>query len=75
MEKLKNTRILAAVGIACSILGVIMPYIKIEIEDFFSISKSLSLWGYLEGKIMMVLTLANFIFIFKDYAKIYPSNF
>lgn len=67
MEKLKNTRILGLIGIICSLLGIFLPYVTIT---FFA-TISVKLWGYLEGKIMLLLTLANFLFIFKDYAKKY----
>ena len=68
MEKLKNTRILGAVGLACLFLGIILPYLTISIWGF---SQSISLWGYWEGKVMMVLTFANLLFIFKDYIQKY----
>lgn len=72
MEKIKNTRILAAVGLVSSLLGIIFPYITVTLFGTYS----LKLIGYLEGKIMLVLTLANFLFIFKDYAKKYvPQAF
>lgn len=68
MEKLKNTRILGAIGLVCLFLGIILPYLTISIWGF---SQSLSLWGYWEGKVMMVLTFANLLFIFKDYIQKY----
>ena len=73
MEKLKTTRILAAIGIAGLILGTIMPYVKYNI---FGYKYSISLWGYWEGKIVMILAIANLLFIFKDIVEKYiPSLF
>ena len=68
MEILKNKRILAAIGIICLFLGVVLPYYTFSA---FGYSESVSLWGYLEGKIILVLTLANAIFIFKDIIEKY----
>jgi len=73
MEKLKTTKILGAVGIACLILGLITPYVRYNI---FGIKYSIALWGYWEGKIMMILALANALFIFKDFIEKYvPALF
>lgn len=68
MDKLKNTRILGVVGIVGLILGIILPYYTIT---FFGYSQSISLWGYWEGKIMLILTVANLLFIFRDYVEKY----
>lgn len=68
MEKIKTTRILGAVGIAGLILGTIMPYVKYNI---FGYKYSISLWGYLEGKIVLLLAIANLLFIFKDLVEKY----
>lgn len=68
MEKCKTTRILGAIGIGGLILGTIMPYVKYNI---FGYKYSISLWGYWEGKIIMLLALANLLFIFKDIVEKY----
>lgn len=73
MDKLKNTRILGVVGIVGLFLGIILPYFTFS---FLGYTQSISLWGYWEGKIMMVLTVANLLFIFKDYVERYvPQMF
>ena len=74
MEKLKNTRILAAVGIVCLFLSVTcFPYLKFSM---FGYSTSIKLWGYWEGKVIMVLIVANLLFIFRDYVEKYvPKMF
>ena len=68
IEKCNSTRILAAIGIAGLVLGTITPYVKYNI---FGYKYSISLWGYWEGKIIMVLALANLLFIFKDLVEKY----
>lgn len=68
MDKLKNTRILGGIGIIALLLGVILPYVKFS---FLGYSQTISLWGYWEGKIMILLILANTLFIFKDYVERY----
>ncbi len=73
MDKIKNTRILATIGIAGVILGVIFPYIK---YTFWGYTTSITLWNYWQGKIMMVLALANVLLIFKDIVEKYvPALF
>lgn len=73
IEKCKNTRILGAVGIVGLVLGVIMPYVK---YNFFGYKYSISLWKYWEGKVIMILALANLLFIFKDLVEKYvPALF
>lgn len=68
MEKLKNTRIL--VGIICLFLGTILPFIGSN-----SIHLWISLYNYWEGKIALVLIVANTLFIFKDYVQKYAPQF
>lgn len=68
MEKIKNTRILSAVGLVCLFLGVILPYFTFS---FLGYKYEIKLWGYWEGKVMMILILANVLFIFKDYVEKY----
>ena len=68
IEKCKTTRILAAIGIVGLIAGTIMPYVKFNI---FGYKYSISLWGYWESKIVMLLAIANLLFIFKDIVEKY----
>lgn len=68
IEKLKNTRLLAGVGVAGLILGTIMPYAQ---YDFLGFKYSVTLFKYWQGTIILILTLANFLFIFKDFAEKY----
>lgn len=73
VDKMKNTRILAAIGIACLISGTIFSYVSYTI---FGYSYSISLWDYWEGKIILLLAVANLLFIFKDFVEKYiPSLF
>lgn len=71
IEKCKTTRILGAIGIAGLILGTIMPYTKYNIYGY---EHTISLWGYWEGKIIMILALANLLFIFKDLVEKYAPT-
>lgn len=68
MEKIKNTRILGAIGLLFLFLGVVLPYFKIT---FFGYDYEIKLWGFWEGKVMMTLIIANLLFIFKDYVEKY----
>ena len=73
MEKCRTTRILGAIGIVTLILGTMMPYVKYNILGY---KYSISLWGYWEGKIIMILAIANLLFIFKDLVEKYvPALF
>lgn len=73
IDKIRNTRILAAIGIICLILGTFLAYYTFS---FFGYTESLSLWGYWEGKIVLILAVANLLFIFKDLIEKYtPSLF
>lgn len=71
MEKLKNTRLLAGIGIALLFIGIVTPYIR---YSFWGYTMSLSLWGYWEGKIIMLLAIANLLFIFKDIVEKYAPG-
>ena len=71
MEVLKNKRLLAAIGLISLFLGTILPYYKFSA---FGFSESVSLWGYLEGKIILILILANTLFIFKDLIEKYAPQ-
>ncbi len=73
MDKLKNTRILGGIGIIGMFLGTILPYFNIS---FLGYKKTISLLGYWEGKVIILLTFANILFIFKDFIKKYiPQMF
>ncbi len=72
MEKCKNTKILGAIGVICLALGVILPYLKFS---FLGFSESISLFGYWEGKVIILLVIANTLFIFKDFVKKYVPQF
>lgn len=73
IEKCRTTRILGAIGIIGLICGTIFPYVK---YSFWGYSYSISLWGYWEGKIIMILAIANLLFIFKDLVEKYvPALF
>lgn len=73
IEKCKKTRILGVIGIAGLILGTILPYVKYRL---FGHKLSISLWGYWQGKIVMILAIANLLFIFRDIVEKYiPTLF
>ncbi len=73
IDRLRNTRILAGIGIACLFFGTIFKYVEF---DFVISTVTLSLWSYWEGKIVVLLALANLLFIFKDVVEKYvPSLF
>lgn len=73
LDKLRNTRLLAGIGIAGLILGTIFSYVSYSI---FGYSYSISLWNYWEGKVILIIAVANLIFIFKDFVEKYiPSLF
>lgn len=73
LEKLKTTRILAAIGIIGLIAGTILPYAEFHI---FGYSYSATLWNYWQGKIIMLLSVANLLFLFKDIVEKYiPALF
>lgn len=69
MEKLKNTRILGLVGIICLFLGTVLPFIGSS-----KLKLWISLYNYWEGKVVLVLILANTLFIFKDYVEKYAPQ-
>ncbi len=68
MNFIKNKRILALIGIIALILGTILPYFTLSL---FGYTESLSLWRYWEGKVILILTVINTMFIFKDYIEKY----
>lgn len=69
MEKLKQTRILGIVGILGIFLGTLLPYFKISIFGLYQYN--VKLWGYWEGKVIVLLMIASALFIFKDYVEKY----
>lgn len=73
LEKLKSTRILAGIGVVFMILGTIFPYAS---YDFLGFIYNVSLWKFFEGKIILLIAIANLILIFKDIVEKYiPSLF
>ncbi len=68
MKFIRQKRLLALIGIITLILGIILPYLTFS---FLGYSQSISLWKYWEGKVILVLTVANALFIFKDYIQKY----
>lgn len=73
LDKLKNTRILAIIGIAGLILGTMFSYVS---YDIFGYNYDIALWDYWEGKIVLLMAIANLLFIFKDFVEKYiPSLF
>lgn len=68
---LKSKRILAGIGIVALILGIILPYYQVTI---FNHTYKIALWRYIEGKIAMMLTMANLLFIFKDVIEKYAPQ-
>ena len=68
MEFIRHKRLLALIGIITLILGTMLPYFTFSLLGY---SQSISLWGYWEGKVIVVLTLANALFIFKDFIEKY----
>lgn len=73
LSKLKNTRLLAGIGIAGLILGTMFPYVSYSILGY---SYDISLCDYWEGKVILVIAIANLLFIFKDFVEKYiPSLF
>lgn len=71
LDKLKNTRLLAGIGIAGLILGTMFSYVSYSIWGY---SYGISLWDYWEGKIILLIAIANLLFIFYDFVEKYiPS--
>lgn len=71
LDKLKNTRLLAGIGIAGLILGTMLSYVSYSIWGY---SYDISLWDYWEGKIILIIAIANLLFIFYDFVEKYlPS--
>jgi len=68
MEIIKNKRLLAIIGICGLLLGIFLAYFKISLWIY---SETISLWGYWEGKVVLVLTLANALYIFNDFIEKY----
>ena len=73
LEKLKTTRLLAGIGIVCMILGTMCAYVTI---NFLGYVQEIALWSYVEGKLLLLIAVANLLFIFKDVVEKYvPSVF
>lgn len=73
LNKLKNTRLLAGIGVVCMILGTMFSYVSYNIWGY---SYDISLWDYWEGKVIFLIAVANLLFIFKDFVEKYiPSLF
>lgn len=73
LDKMKNTRLLAGIGVVCMILGTMFSYVSYNI---FGTVIDIALWDYLEGKIILIIAIANLLFIFKDFVEKYvPSLF
>ena len=68
LNKIKNTRILGAVGLGIMFIATFLPYI---VASIFGFSSSVSLFGYWEGKVTLLVCFANLLFVFKDYVKKY----
>ncbi|MBQ9659423.1 MAG: hypothetical protein IJV31_11810 [Clostridia bacterium] len=68
IEKCKTTRILAAIGIIALFLGTILPYLKYNIYGY---KYTITLYGYWAGKVVILLAVANLLFIFKDIIEKY----
>lgn len=68
LEKLKEKKIIGAIGIATVFLGVLLPYYQVSI---FGHTYKLALWNYIEGKVILLLLTANFLFLFRDFAQKY----
>ena len=73
MSKIRNTIIIGVIGLVLTFLGIILPYFTISV---FGYGTSISLFGYWEGKVILVLLLASLLFICKDYIeKFLPQLF
>lgn len=72
LDKIKNTRLLAGIGVVCMILGTMFSYVSYNI---FGYVYDISLWDYLEGKIILIIAIANLLFIFKDVVEKYIPSF
>ena len=68
MEIIKNKRVFALAGIILLVLGTWLPYYEVNVIGIVS---RVSAWGYWEGKIILLITLANALFIFKDFIEKY----
>ena len=63
LEKIKTTKILAGVGTACMFLGTIIAYAKVTLLGY---SANVYLYKHLEGIVIMIISIINFLFIFKE---------
>lgn len=73
IEKCKNTRILGLIGIICLILGMILPYYSISVLSY---TLTISLIDYIEGRIVILISILELLLIFMDFVEKYiPSLF
>ena len=72
LDKMKNTRLLAGIGVVCMILGTMFSYVSYNILGY---AYDIALWDYLEGKIILIIAIANLLFIFKDLVEKYIPSF
>ena len=63
MKLKRRSKKIKRVGAIGLILGTILPYVKYNIWGY---KISITLWGYWEGKVIMLLAIANLLFIFRD---------
>jgi len=73
MEIVKNKRILALIGIISLLLGTIFPYMTFEIKEL-KYYESISLISYIEGILILIITFATTLIIFKDFVEKYASR-
>lgn len=71
IDDLKNKRILALIGIVCLTAGTFLPYLKVSVWTY---NYTLTLWNYWEGKVIIALTLASTLFIFRDWVEKYAPQ-
>ncbi len=69
LEKIRYTKIIAAIGVVLLILGTFFTYVKFTFFGFEI--GSASLIGYWEGYIVIILALANLLINFKSFAERY----
>lgn len=71
LEKMKETRLLAGIGTALLVLGTMFSYVSYSILGY---SYHISLFDYWEGKFILLIAIANLLFIFYDFVEKYiPS--
>lgn len=68
IEKLKNTRVLALIGIVCAILGILMPFVKISV---FGFSRTISLIQGWKGWAIIVVAILQILICYYDIVQKY----